>query len=63
MQKVWEVLDKANLRLRADKYEIACVNKNQMDGYELTGEVITLVYSKAKGISQRLGPNNLRDLR
>ena len=65
MQKVrdvLEVLDKANLQLRADKCQIACT-KIEWLGYELSGEGITPVNGKVQGITERLRPGNLKELR
>ena len=65
MQKVregFEVLDSANLQLRADKSKIACT-KIEWLRYELLGEGISRVNGKVQGITERLRPGNLRELR
>ena len=65
MQKVrdvLEVLDKANLQLKADKYKIACTEIEWL-GYKLSGEGVAPINGKIQGISERLRPNNLKELR
>ena len=62
VREVLEVLDKANLQLRADKCQIACT-KIEWLGYELSGEGITPVNGKVQGITERLRPGNLKELR
>ena len=62
VREVLEVLDKANLQLRADKCQIAST-KIEWLGYELSGEGITPVNGKVQGITERLRPGNLKELR
>ena len=65
MQKVREVskvLDSANLQLRADKSKIACT-KIEWLVYELLGEGISPINGKVQGITERLRPGSLRELR
>ena len=62
VREVLEVLDKANLQLRADKCQIART-KIEWLGYELSGEGITPVNGKVQGITERLRPGNLNELR
>ena len=65
MQKVREVmqiLDKANLQLKVDKCNTAC-KKIEWLGYELTGSGISPVNGKVQGISEKLRPTNLKELR
>ena len=65
MQKVREVmkmLDKANVQLKVDKCRIAC-EKIEWLVYELTGSGISPVNGKVQGITERLRPTNLKELR
>ena len=65
MQKVREVLkvlDSANWQLRAHKCKIACAKIERL-GYELSGEGIAPVNGKVQGITERLRPGNLREMR
>ena len=65
MQKVSEimkVLDKANVQLKVDKRKIAC-KKVEWIGYELTRSGISPVNGKVQGITERLRPTNLKELR
>ena len=65
MQKVREVmklLDKANVQLKVDKCRIAC-EKIEWLGYELTGSGISPLNGKVQGITERLRPTNLKELR
>ena len=62
VREVLEVLDKANLQLRADKCQIACT-KIEWLGYELSGEGITSVNGRVQGITERLRPGNFKELR
>ena len=65
MQKVREVmkvLDRASVQLKVDKCKIAC-KKIEWLGYELTGSGISPVNGKIQGITERLRPTNLKELR
>ena len=62
VREVLEVLDKANLQLSADTCHIACT-KIEWLGYELSGEGINPVNGKVQGITERLRPGNLKELR
>ena len=62
VREVLEVLDKANLQLKADKCKIACTEIEWL-GYKLSGEGVTPINGKIQGISERLRPNNLKELR
>ena len=62
VRKVLDVLDKANLQLRANKCQIACAKIEWLE-YELSGEIIAPVNGKVQGITEKLGPTNLRVLR
>ena len=62
VREVLKVLDSANLQLRADKCRIACT-KIEWLGYELSGEGIFPMNGKVQGITERLRPGNLRELR
>ena len=48
--------------MRADKCQITCT-KIEWLGYELSGEGITPVDGKVQGITERLRPGNLKELR
>ena len=65
MQKVREVmqiLDKANLQPKVDNCNKAC-KKIEWLGYELTRSGISPVNGKVQGISEKLRPTNLKELR
>ena len=62
VREVLKVLDSANFQLRADKSKRACTKRERL-GYELSGEGIAPVNGKVQGITRRLRPNNLRELR
>ena len=62
VRDVLEVLDKANLQLKADKCKIACTETEWL-GYKLSGEGVAPINGKMQGISERLRPNNLKELR
>ena len=62
LREVLEVLDKVNLQLKAEKCKIACTEIEWL-GYKLSGEGVTPINGKIQGISERLRPNNLKELR
>ena len=62
VREVLEVLDKANLKLKADECKIACT-KIEWLGYKLSGEGVAPINGKIQGISEMLRPNNLKELR
>ena len=61
VREVLEVLDKANLQLKADKCKIACTEIEWLE-YKLSGEGVAPINGKIQGISERLRPNNLKEL-
>ena len=62
VREVLEVLDKANLQLKVDKCKIACTEIEWL-GYKLPGEGVALINGNIQGFSERLRPNNLKELR
>ena len=62
IREVLEVLNEANLQLEADKCKIACTEIEWL-GYKLSGEGVAPINGKIQGISERLRPNNLKELR
>ena len=62
VREVLEVLDKANLQLKVDKCKIACTEIEWL-GYKLSGEGVAPKNGKIQGISERLRPNNFKELR
>ena len=60
--EVMQILDKANLQLKVDKCNIAC-KKIEWLGYELTRSGISPVNGKVQGISEKLRPTILKELR
>ena len=65
VQKVREVmnmLDKAILQLKVDKCNVAC-NKIDWLGFELSGSRIAPVNGKVQGISEKLRPTKIKELR
>ena len=62
MREVIELLDEAQLQLKAQKCVVA---QNSMEwlGYNSTKTGISPVNAKAQGISERLRPSNLKQLR
>ena len=61
-REVLEVLDEANLQLKADKCKIACTEIEWL-GYKLSGEGVAPINGKIQGINEKLRPNNLKELR
>ena len=62
VRELLKVLDSANLQLRADKCKIACT-KIEWLGYERSVEGIPPLNGKMQGITERLRPGNLKELR
>ena len=62
VREVMKILDEANLQLKAEKCIIA-QDSIEWLGYKLTRTGISPVNAKAQGISERLRPNNLKQLR
>ena len=62
VQEILNVLDLANLQIKADKCKIA---QNQIEwlGFKLTSSGVTPVNTKVQGITDRLRPTNLKKLR
>ena len=62
VREILNVLDSANLQIKADKCKIA---QNQIEwlGFKLTSSVVTPVNTKVQGITDRLRPTNLKELR
>ena len=62
VREVMKVLDEANLQLKAEKCVLA---QDSMDwlGYKLTRTGISPVNAKSQGITERLRPTNLKQLR
>ena len=62
VREVMQILDEANLQLKAEKCVIAQESIEWL-GYKLTRTGITPINTKAQGISDRLRPTNLKQLR
>ena len=62
MENVVKVLDKAWVRLKLQKCEIAKRNTEWL-GYKLSEEGINPVEEKVQAITDKLWPKNLKDLR
>ena len=62
VREILNVLDLANLQIKADKCKIA---QNQIEwlGFKLTSSGVTRVNTKVQGITDRLRPTNLKELR
>ena len=62
VREIMKILDGANLQLKAEKCLIAqeCI---EWMGYKLTRTGISPVNAKSQGISERLRPTNLKQLR
>ena len=62
VKEVLRILDEANLQLKHEKCAIAQENIEWL-GYELTRTGISPFNAKAQGISEKLRPSNLKQLR
>ena len=62
VREVLTILDDANLQLKAEKCVVAQENVEWL-GYKLTRTGISPVNAKSQGISERLRPTNLKQLR
>ena len=62
VRKILKVLDVANLQIKKDKCQIA---QNQIDwlGFKLPNLGVSPVNNKVQGITERLRPSNLKELR
>ena len=62
VREVMKILDEANLQLKAEKCVIAKTSIEWL-GYKLSRTGISPINTKAQGISSRLRPTNLKQLR